>query len=102
MILFKRLFRRSAADADSKVKYIQNMEEYGAMLETSKSKLVVVDFTAKWYVNPTAHTTKRLLSPLAGDWLGHCHRELSGSLVLHANFSWLLVAWTHIGVVPAE
>ena len=30
------------------VKYIKNMDEFNAMLETSKSKLVVVDFTATW------------------------------------------------------
>jgi thiol:disulfide interchange protein len=30
------------------VKFIKNMDEFNAMLETSKSKLVVVDFTASW------------------------------------------------------
>ena len=30
------------------VKYIKDMTEFNAMLETSKSKLVVVDFTATW------------------------------------------------------
>ena len=30
------------------VKYITSMDEFNAMLETSKSKLVVIDFTATW------------------------------------------------------
>lgn len=30
------------------MKYIKNMDEYSALLETSKSKLVVIDFTASW------------------------------------------------------
>jgi thioredoxin 1 len=30
------------------VKFIANMSEYNALLETSKSKLVVIDFTASW------------------------------------------------------
>ena len=46
-----KMFHRSSTDADSKVKRINNMQEYEALLETSKSKLVVVDFTAKWYVD---------------------------------------------------
>lgn len=30
------------------MKYIKNMDEYRTLLETSKTKLVVVDFTASW------------------------------------------------------
>jgi len=30
------------------VKYIEDMSEWAALMETSKSKLVVVDFTASW------------------------------------------------------
>lgn len=30
------------------VKYINDMAEWNALMETSKSKLVVVDFTATW------------------------------------------------------
>mmetsp|Transcript_69995 Transcript_69995/g.196160 ORF Transcript_69995/g.196160 Transcript_69995/m.196160 type:complete len:105 (-) Transcript_69995:369-683(-) len=30
------------------MKYIKNMDEWKTLLETSKSKLVVVDFTASW------------------------------------------------------
>ena len=30
------------------MKYIENMDEFNKLLETSKTKLVVVDFTASW------------------------------------------------------
>jgi thiol:disulfide interchange protein len=30
------------------VKYIESKEEWDALMEESKSKLVVVDFTASW------------------------------------------------------
>eukprot|EP00522_Entomoneis_paludosa_P006905 CAMPEP_0172442858 /NCGR_PEP_ID=MMETSP1065-20121228/3234_1 /TAXON_ID=265537 /ORGANISM="Amphiprora paludosa, Strain CCMP125" /LENGTH=105 /DNA_ID=CAMNT_0013192903 /DNA_START=30 /DNA_END=347 /DNA_ORIENTATION=+ len=30
------------------VKFVQNMDEFQTLMETSKSKLVVVDFTASW------------------------------------------------------
>ena len=32
------------------MKYLTSMDEYNTILETSKSKLVVIDFTASWYV----------------------------------------------------
>ena len=32
------------------VRYLKNMDEYNTVLETSKSKLVVIDFTASWWV----------------------------------------------------
>ena len=32
------------------VKMIESMDEFNSMLELSKEKLVVVDFTASWYV----------------------------------------------------
>jgi thiol:disulfide interchange protein len=31
------------------VKHIVTMEEYNAVLETSKTKLVVMDFSADWW-----------------------------------------------------
>ena len=40
------------------VRYLNNMDEYKTVLETSKSKLVVIDFTATWYVGRTDATTK--------------------------------------------
>ena len=30
------------------VNYIKSMDEFNAMLETSKSKAVIIDFTATW------------------------------------------------------
>lgn len=30
------------------VRFLKSMEDYNAVLETSKSKLVVIDFTASW------------------------------------------------------
>jgi len=33
------------------VKYVKDMEEWRALMETSKTKLVVVDFTASWFVH---------------------------------------------------
>ena len=30
------------------VNYIKSMDEFNAMLETSKSKTVIIDFTATW------------------------------------------------------
>jgi len=30
------------------MKYLTSMDEYNTMLETSKTKLVVIDFTASW------------------------------------------------------
>lgn len=32
------------------VRYIANVEEWDALMEVSKTKLVVADFTATWYV----------------------------------------------------
>jgi len=32
------------------MRFIENKEQWDALMEESKTKLVVVDFTASWYV----------------------------------------------------
>jgi thiol:disulfide interchange protein len=43
------------------VKSIKSMSEWGTLMETSKEKLVVVDFTATWCVPYTIHTVPFVL-----------------------------------------
>ena len=46
------------------VRYITELDEWNTLMETSNSKLVVVDFTASWYVPSFVLVRRWIMSPM--------------------------------------